>query len=228
MKLSIKVTTRVLVVTSLVGMLLMFTMFILTGAKDRKINTVTNNFEYLGTLVDELWNVSQTLTTDARLYVTTRQQKHFDNYNYLLDWRNGNAARPTLDEIITVHMGETISEYELLKKAGASEYELELYKRSIDLSENLAALETQAMQSLKTGRFVPGMAVMKEGESIQDFAVRILFDDVYQGEVAKIKAPLNELYSVFDKRRQDTLANEQKNFIFLNIGTGISMLFLFL
>lgn len=201
MKMSIKRASRFLVSLSVITLTGTFVMFILLSKqKDKLLNTM-DEFGYLRTVVDELWDVSLSLTNYSRLYVASGDITYYESYNKLLAWRNGEMARPA-DEV-SFAQGEKISELDIFKASGATEDEVALYEQSIALSENLAKLETQAMESKRTNRFVPGPATIREGESIDAFAIRILFDGFYQGNVKKIQGPLNILYERFETRSEE-------------------------
>lgn len=222
MKMSIKRASRFLVSLSVITLTGTFAMFILLSKqKDKLLNTM-DEFGYLRTVVDELWDVSLSLTNYSRLYVASGDITYYESYNKLLAWRNDEMARPA-DEV-SFAQGEKISELDIFKASGATEDEVALYEQSIALSENLAKLETQAMESKRTNRFVPGLATLQEGESINAFAIRILFDGFYQGNVKKIKEPLNILYERFETRSEEVIQREKLSYNILGAVTFVCLI----
>ena len=151
----------------------------------------------ISNIVDELWDTSHDLTKYARMYVCSGNIKYYNAYYSLLSIRNGLSPREA-STIIDTHIGETVSQVQLLINAQASEETIELFKKSTALSETLAQVETQAMACLKEKTFVAGPRKMVEGESLRDFAIRILFDESYNSEADIIMQPLLEIYKITD------------------------------
>ena len=218
MKISIKKAGRFFIILAVGALSATLVMFILLGQKKDKLLSTIQDFKYLGNVVDELWEVSASLTDYSRLYVASGDIKYYNDYKGLLAWRNGEAPRPT--NTVKIAQGKQISQVELLKQGKAIPEEIALYEKSMNASQNLAKLELQAMESVRTGRWIQGSAKMHEGETVSDFAVRILFDDHYQSEIKKIQEPLDSLSERFELRSEKILKHEKMLF---NVYSGITM-----
>ena len=87
-----------------------------------------------------------------------------------------------------------------MTELGFSETEFALLKEASNNSNALIATETQAMETIKQGKIVEGPLKPNAGETPQQFALRIVFDDLYHGEVKKIMTPVNQFFEAIDSR----------------------------
>lgn len=147
----------------------------------------------------EVKQASQDLTRLCRLFVVTKNMDYKLEYGYILDWRNGTLVRPyTVNE--NLYPGEKISHKDILIRLGCKDEELALLDKAGMLSEKLVELEDQAMKSIETGTYVAGPASILPGESVDDFAVRILHDKTYRKEIDKIMEPIDTFIRILDGR----------------------------
>jgi len=156
-------------------------------------------------IADEFRHTSMNLTRFARTYAATGEQKYWDDYWTIVNWRGGNKPRPN-----TVHKdldpGEIIEQREIMKKIGFTETEFNMLDEISNMSNDLISLEDQAMQSVEAGEFIDGPASMLEGEDIKTFAVRILYDETYHNEVYQIWGTVEDFVTILDERIFEEIA----------------------
>ena len=161
-------------------------------------------------IADEFRHTSMNLTRFARTYAATGEQKYWDDYWTIVNWRGGNEPRPNI-----VHKelfpGETVEQREIMKRIGFTDAEFAMLDEISNMSNDLINLEDQAMKSVKAGAFVEGPENMLAGEDIQTFAVRILYDDNYHGEVYKIWGTVEEFVTILDERIFNEIAALDRN-----------------
>ena len=148
----------------------------------------------------------------ARTYVATRDDKYEAMYWDVLAVRNGEKPRPD---------GRTISLKALMKEAGFTEEEFAKLKEAEDNSNDLVTTETIAMNAIKglfrdeKGNFVrrerpadsSGNAMPAgTGETGQALAIRIMFDDKYHRDKAKIMKPIDDFFGMLEHRTSRTVA----------------------
>ena len=151
-------------------------------------------------LAEELKQTSEDLTGLCRFFAVTGGNEVYRNkYFSLIKWRNGETARPQ-----TVHPRlfptRQISQTALFTEFGCTSQELLLLQNAFEASTELAKLENQAMESIRTNVAVQGTAHINNGETIHEFAIRILHDDFYQAQIEKIMQPITEFYDVLEQR----------------------------
>lgn len=150
-------------------------------------------------IADEFRHTSMNLTRFARTYAATGEQKYWDDYWTIVNWRAGKIPRPE-----TVHKdlypGESIEQREIMRMIGFTDREFGILDEISKMSNDLISLEDQAMQSVEAGKFIDGPATMLDGEDIKTFAVRILYDDTYHGEVYKIWGTVEDFVTILDER----------------------------
>ncbi|WP_340679519.1 methyl-accepting chemotaxis protein [Paraglaciecola sp.] len=155
-------------------------------------------------LADEFRHTSMDLTRLARTYVATTDKEYFDQYFAIVDWQGGKTPRP-----VTVnpklYPGQKKSQTDIMVELQFSAKELDLMAQAAKNSKNLINTETQAMESVRQNKMVTGPFTPKQGETVNDFALRILFDDNYHNEVTEIMAPVNLFFQALDKRTGEQL-----------------------
>ncbi|MGB1237720.1 MAG: methyl-accepting chemotaxis protein [Pseudomonadales bacterium] len=155
-------------------------------------------------LAKEFADSSANLTRLARSFVSTAEQRYKDQYWDIVKWRNGEIARP--DTVYSaMHIGERIKLTEIMQELNFTAQELALLAEAGSLSDNLIKTETQAMDSVTSNTIVDGPFFPLDDEPVKDFSIRILFDDNYHAEVAKIQGPVAEFFNVLDQRTQQAL-----------------------
>jgi PAS domain-containing protein/HAMP domain-containing protein len=163
-------------------------------------------------LANELRVSSEELTRLARTYVATRDDKYETMYWDVLAVRNGKKPRPD---------GRTISLKALMKEAGFTEEEFAKLKEAEDNSNDLVTTETIAMNAIKgLFRDEQGNFVRREqpadssgharpaatGETGQALAIRIMFDDKYHRDKAKIMKPIEDFFGMLEHRTSSSVA----------------------
>lgn len=193
-----------LIIYTIIGLALamvgIMIMLVLNNQKVLNQSQVTRYESFL--LANELRQSSEELTSMARTYVATKNQRYEDRYLDILAVRNGEKPRPD---------GRKASLKSLMQAAGFTTEEFAKLKESEDLSNNLVKTETIAMNAVK-GNYQGGQdgnLSKKETpdgiESNEAFALRIMFDDNYHSEKAKIMKPIDEFTEMLTKRTDDAV-----------------------
>ena len=155
-------------------------------------------------LADEFRHASMDLTRLARTYVATGNKKYFDDYFTIVDWQGGKTPRPSSVNA-ELYPDQRKSQTDIMLALEFSSKELELMAQAAKYSSELVNTETQAMESIRQNKLVNGPFEPKQGENVNEFALRILFDDNYHDEVTKILAPVNQFFQALDKRTAEQL-----------------------
>ncbi|MEE0133885.1 MAG: methyl-accepting chemotaxis protein [Treponema sp.] len=185
--------------------LLLLILFFVRGAQ-HKLELDQEKATVCQLLANELKQSSEDLTDACRMYIVSGGKSiHWDNYQYILDWRNGVKPRPE-SLPANMHPNETIDMITLLETSGFTRDELDLVEKALEDSNDLAVLETQAMESMRQGKIVAGTEVPLPQESVQEFAMRIVTSDVYQATSDKILDPLDKLViGITERMTQESL-----------------------
>ena len=171
----------------------------------------THKTRYLSYIIaDEFRQTSMDLTRLCRTYVSTREQKHWDAYFDIVNWRSGKAPRPSYVNN-DLYRGKVKIQSEIMTELGFSEKEFALLKEASNNSNALIATETQAMETIKQGKIVDGPLQANPGETAQQFALRIVFDSRYHGEVVKIMTPVNRFFEALDQRTESDVMQSGDN-----------------
>lgn len=193
-------------------------------------------------LADELRQSSDDLTRFARMYVATGEDRYLRYYWNILDIRNGRISRPEGYEGVywDLVVGRLIPEpapdksagvslEARLLRAGITVDEFSKLKEAQNLSNELARLETVAINAIK-GRFDDGTgAFEKEGKPDADLANKILNDERYNNYKSRIMQPIGEFLAMVNIRtttRLDAL-NQKSKQVLVGI-IGLSFVFLIL
>ena len=96
----------------------------------------------------EIQQTSQDLTRLSRLFVLTGSKQYEDKYYNTLRWRNGEIARPT-NSSVHLYKGKQISQRDLLAAFNCKPEELDILNKAFAVSNELARVEKQAMESFK-------------------------------------------------------------------------------
>ena len=190
--------------------ILVISIAILTGVfalNKNNLQVDASKSRYLSfALADEFRHTSMDLTRLARTYVATGDQKYWDQYFYIVDWRNGKSPRPSYVNA-ELYRNETMPQKDIMKELNFSQEEFDLLSKASAASNDLINTETQAMETIRQGKIVAGPFVMQANESEPEFALRILFDKNYHSEVIKIMTPVNQFFVALDKRTAMALSN---------------------
>ena len=172
---------------------------------------ITHKTRYLSYIIsDEFRQTSMDLTRLCRTYVSTGDQKHWDAYFDIVNWRSGKLPRPSYVNK-DLYRGKVKVQSEIMTELGFSKQEFALLKEASNNSNALIATETQAMETIKQGKIVDGPLQPNPGETPQQFALRIVFDDRYHGEVKKIMTPVNLFFEAIDQRTETEVTQSGSN-----------------
>lgn len=176
-----------------------------------------DNASVLQLLATELKQSSEDLTNNCRMYIVSGDKAYLDEYNKIIDWRTGAAPRPSnLPE--SLFPGEAIPMLELLRMAGFLPEELEIVSDSMALSVSLAELERQAMDSILYNRMAPGSQEPLDGESVRDFALRIVTSSSYNQVSSRILRPLDNLVvSISERMEREQARLDIQMYIFQSV-----------
>ena len=164
---------------------------------------------------------SQDLTRLCRLFAVTGNEQYRQEYLTIVQWINGERPRPqTVDA--KLFPGKTINRHDLLIELHCNAQEMSLLSTASGYSAKLTEREKQAMDSVLSHRCVSGPAEPLQGETAQNFAIRILHDTAYHQTVTDIMAPLNEFFKL-SNARMDTVVTQ--SYLLLDI-YGITTLIL--
>lgn len=200
--------------------------FMLMEAKDDLENSNEGRYQsYL--LANELRQSSDHLTKMVRSYVATSDEKYARIYADIVDIRAGKKARPeNYDKIywefiiaggvVGGDSGQSIALTDLMKQAGFTAEEMTLLDESSSLSEELVKTEEMAMAAARGTVANENRSKLKPGETPQQFAIRIVNDDTYEKEKARIMKPIGTFIELLERRTemQIQVANDQVNLCF--------------
>ena len=212
-------TAIILMMMCLIGMIVMVRI---------SINDILHTHEKTSVcqlLANELRQSSEDLSNNSRMFVVSGGHDIYSNeYDDILAWRSGRAPRPSnLAE--NLFPGETINMMDLLKRVGFTEEELVTVETSLVLSDGLGKTETQAMESVRLGKIVSGPQLAIPGESVEEFALRILTNDSYNSISHQIIRPLDTLNANITQRMADESRVLDRNmFIYQTIMFVITLL----
>lgn len=188
-------------------------------------------------LADELRQSSDDLTRVARTYVITGKPMFKEQFQMILDIRNGVKPRPinynriywdflTLNGSKPVLNGDSVPLTELMRRAGFLESELALLYEAKKESDKLTSLETKAMNAIK-GIFQDknGNYTIKSKPNIQ-MAINIMHSDEYHKAKIAIMKPIDKFFEAFETRTKDKISKAHKEVKKLESYVGITVLFL--
>jgi methyl-accepting chemotaxis protein len=167
-------------------------------------------------LADELRQSSDDLTRLARTYAVTGDPKYEKMYWDVLAIRNGEQPRPEHYERIYWDLvagdsqkprpdGARVPLRTLMPQLGFTEQELAKLQEAQKNSDALVWTETVVMNAVKglfddgTGKFV----VKREPD--MEMARRLMHDQTYHNEKAKIMKPIDEFFQMLDERTNATV-----------------------
>ena len=171
-------------------------------------------------LADELRQSSDDLTRLVRTYTVTADPKWLQQYQEVLDIRNGVKPRPNGYEKIywdfraaniepSKGTSAAVALSDLMKHAGFSAAELAKLDEAAALSNALVNIEVTAMNLVKGH-----LEAQKNGTAQEDgadlAAARLMVHDVeYHANKAKIMQPVDEFLTLLDQRTQSAVATAQ-------------------
>lgn len=221
------IRNQLLFTTALIFFMMIFTAFVmqLTNTKQRQLYEKQANRYDSYLLADELRQSSDDLTRLARTYVLTGDSKYENMYWDILKIRNGEKARPQHMEHIYWDLvlsygqkpspdGDAVPLQQLMEEAGFTDSEFEKLSEAQKNSDDLVTTETIAMNAMK-GLFDSGNGnYSKRGTPDPEMASRIMHDNQYHSNKAKIMAPVNDFLSLLDKRTSTEVSELRENLHF--------------
>ncbi|MFT2110583.1 methyl-accepting chemotaxis protein [Marinomonas sp. 2405UD68-3] len=176
-------------------------------------------------LADELRQSSDDLTRLARTYVLSGDDKYEKMYWDILAIRNGDKARPQHMERIywdlVLQYGEKPSPdgvknslTDLMKDAGFTDAEFAKLTEAQKNSNDLVYTETVAMNAVK-GLYDDGNGnFTRKDKPDLAMARRIMHDNQYHQDKAKIVKPINEFLILLDERTSQTVLQKKQEVVF--------------
>jgi PAS domain S-box-containing protein len=191
-------------------------------------------------LADLLRQSSDDLTRFARTYAVTGDRKYEQYYWDILAIREGAKPLPAhYDRIYWDFMAATgipprpaqqsLPLYQRLKNVGVTSDEFAKLLEAEAKSNALVKTEEAAMNAVK-GRYDDGTGEFtKHGEPNQAWAIKILYDNAYHREKAKIMQPIDEFFAMLDARTFGATEKYKRiSRLYLNLIIGLLVLLFFL
>lgn len=162
-------------------------------------------------LADELRQSSDDLTRLGRTYVVTGDSSYEQQYNAILDIRNGKAPRP--EEYGRVYWDfvaggqpkprpdtAPVALNDLMTQAGFTAEEFALLAEAQARSDGLVNLEVEAMNAVKGLYKDSSGQYTRRGEPDWELARSLVHGREYHVEKAKIMEPVDQFYVMLDQR----------------------------
>ena len=186
-------------------------------------------------LMRELRRSSDELTSMARSYASTGEERFREYIDQILDIRAGNAPRPLQYDRVYWDLvvasgrppraaGEPVALQALFEQQGFASEELAYLRQAETESNRLALIEEQAMEAM-LGRFIDadgGYSIAGDPDS--DLARKLLYGDDYHRFKATIMAHIDAATEAVDKRTlaaKETLAFKARELRMLAIPLAI-------
>ncbi|WP_257450932.1 methyl-accepting chemotaxis protein [Archangium lipolyticum] len=162
-------------------------------------------------VADELRQSSDDLTRFARTYVVTGDARYERMYWDVLAVRNGEKPRPD---------GRRISLVQMMKELGFTQEELGKLSEAERSSNALVRTESIAMNAVK-GLYEDGSGNFTvHREPAPSLAARLMHDEAYHANKATILRPIDEFFSMLDRRTQAAVERETER-----VETFLALLF---
>jgi methyl-accepting chemotaxis protein len=200
-------------------LLVLLTLKLDSAQEDLKSKQEIRYRSYL--LADELRQSSDDLTRLARTYVVTGDPAYEQQYNDILDIRNGKKPRP--QEYYRIYWdfvaadgqkprpdGATIALQELMKQAGFTDAEFAKLREAQANSDALVKTEVIAMNAVK-GLFDDGKGNFTvHGAPNHAMARDLMHNAAYHRYKAQIMKPVDEFFVLLDQRTSKAVAEAQE------------------
>jgi methyl-accepting chemotaxis protein len=172
-------------------------------------------------LADELRQSSDDLTRLARTYVVTGNAAYEQQYNDILDIRNGKKPRP--QEYYRIYWdfvaadgkqpradGPAVALQDLMKQAGFTDTEFAKLREAQANSDALVKTEVIAMNAVK-GLFDDGKGNFAvRGPPNQAMARELMHSPAYHQYKAQIMKPVDEFFVLLEQRTSKAVAQAQE------------------
>lgn len=159
-------------------------------------------------LADQLRQSSDDLTRLVRTYVATSDEQYKNQYNAVLDIRNGKAPLPeayhriywdfvAAGDATPRPLGPTIALQEQMKQAGFTDNEFKLLDEASAKSNGLVQLEVDAMRLVEKGAATP--------EADRQTAISLVNSADYHRFKGEIMKPIDQFYVALEARVTDEI-----------------------
>ena len=178
-------------------------------SSSQEVSTAYSSQYHSYLLADGLRQSSDDLTRLVRAYAATGDVQYKDQYNAVLDIRNGVKPRPV--EYHRVYwdfvaggnanprpLGEAIALSEQMKQAGFTKEEFALLDEAAKRSDGLVKLEVEAMKLVETQDAAAAEAARVE-------ATQLVNSPEYHRFKAEIMTPIDEFYVALESRLQGNI-----------------------
>lgn len=203
--------------------------YIFQAEEANRVNSFRQQFFLLA---DELRQSSNDLTRMVRTYIATGDEKYKQNYQAILDIRDGIILRPVAyryiywdlllsGELILSSQGEATPLLTLMSQAGFTEDEFALLATSKIFSDSLAETELAAIKLIES--------TSPPTEANRAQAINMLYDLSYHKAKAGIMGPIQQVFEMADHRTLNAVnaAEIRAMMALLAIGLfGASMMYL--
>ncbi|MDG6773243.1 response regulator [Thiomicrorhabdus sp. ZW0627] len=170
---------------------------------------------------------SDELTRFARLYVVTGDKTYKENYQRILDIRNGLSARPEgYDQVYWNYLeplrsrihpdGQSQSLRSLMASLPFTKVEYAKLQEAEDKSNVLVGMETKAFNAM-IGVYQDSQGnYTVHGKPDQDFAIKLLHSNAYLLEKQAIMQPIDEFMNSLEKRTLNQVRALESRFVIVD------------
>lgn len=227
-----------LLVTTLMLLIIVAMTSLSTSYSSLKEAEQTRYQSYL--LANELRQSSDNLTRLARTYVITGNSRYRDQYQSIIDIRNGQKARPLEYERIYWDYlavpghpaprlnGESAPLTQLMKDIGFSDEEMSKLEQAKGNSDDLVLTETIAMDAV-----LANDNISKNTEISNIFKnISMMYDEKYHADKLHIMKPIDDFFGLLNQRTLQASQNallqtqERKFIIYTLLATSVLILYL--
>lgn len=223
-----------LIVQSIIGLFLLFSIFIIDFRLEQNLNQSNENRIHSLLLMHELRQSSDDLTRMVRTYIVTKNHIYKEHYLEILEIRNGSRKRPVdynniyWDLVQTDNFrpkpfsNQSIALIELMRHANFTHKEFTKLNEAKKKSDDLTKIELQAMHILES----------KQGDSLvnQQKALDLVHNNHYHEKKASIMKPIDECYTLINTRTTKAVKDANTMALMMKIllnGVGLFILFTF-
>lgn len=217
-----------LALTIFIFTLFLFSFFAYVEA-ERAIDKANNIRLQSFLLADELRQSSDDLTRMVRTYAVTGDGRYRQHFDEIFAIRNGQSPRPENYHFIYWDLVDASNQrprpfakpealLDRMRQVGFAEVELFQLVSAKQASDNLAAIEQQAMQLVASG-----------DPLLREQALTILHDEAYHQAKAGIMQPIDQLYSMMSVRTHAAVNQAEKQawrlrWVFIALGLMLAFL----
>ncbi|GHG61855.1 hypothetical protein GCM10010919_06720 [Alishewanella longhuensis] len=205
----------------------LFSFFVYVEA-ERAIDKAHNMRLQSFLLADELRQSSDDLTRMVRTYAVTGEERYRQHFDEIFAIRNGQSPRPENYHFIYWDLVDAANQrprpfaepealLDRMRRVGFTEVELSQLVSAKQASDNLAAIEQQAMQWVASGELL-----------LRDQALTMLHDEAYHQAKAGIMQPIDQLYSMMSVRTYKAVSQAERQawrlrWVFIALGLMLAL-----